>query len=41
MMIVGFGLVGAALRRRRRLAEDGREVEILEAADSSFKVELP
>jgi hypothetical protein len=40
MMIVGFALVGSALRRRRKLAEDGTEVDVLEWSDSSAKVEL-
>jgi hypothetical protein len=39
MMTVGFGLVGAALRRRRR--EDGspEDVKITQSADSAFKIE--
>jgi hypothetical protein len=39
MMTVGFGLVGAALRRRRRKDGKPEDVNILRSTDSTFKIE--
>ena len=39
MMTVGFGLVGTALRRRRRKDEGSDDVKITQSADSGFKIE--
>jgi hypothetical protein len=39
MMTVGFGLVGTALRRRRRKDGTAEDIEVTQAADSTFKIE--
>jgi hypothetical protein len=39
MMTVGFGLVGTALRRRRRKDGEAEDIKIVQSADSRFKIE--
>ena len=39
MMTVGFGLVGTALRRRRRRDGEAEDLRITDSSDSGFKIE--
>jgi hypothetical protein len=39
MMTVGFGLVGTALRRRRRKDGQPEDIKVTQSADSGFQIE--
>jgi hypothetical protein len=39
MMTVGFGLVGTALRRRRRKDGTAEDVKVTQSVDSGLKIE--